>query len=100
MIAPKSAEKKPSIEKPSRNHATSPSIPALITSKKRPRVMTVIGSVRKITTGRTIAFANAQKEGGKEQGPLIVEMDPGNDRPSEPKPKGAHRDADEKAAHG
>jgi hypothetical protein len=56
-IDPTRAGPSPLNVKPCNSHATRPSIAALITSRNRPSVTSVIGSVRKTTTGRITAFA-------------------------------------------
>jgi hypothetical protein len=55
-IAANTADQKPATRKPGRNHATSIIISALMTSRKRPSVSSVIGSVRMTMTGRTKAL--------------------------------------------
>src|SRR6266404_2197443 len=48
------ADQKPATCMPGSIHATSPTMPALITSKNKPRVMMVIGSVSNMAMGRTM----------------------------------------------
>jgi hypothetical protein len=54
--APKTAENKPFTEKSSKIEATIPNMAAFTTSRKRPRVSTVMGSVRMIIRGRMTAL--------------------------------------------
>src|SRR6266403_4134730 len=48
------ADQKPATCMPGSIHATNPTMPALITSKNKPRVMMVIGSVSNMAMGRTM----------------------------------------------
>ena len=54
--AVQNADQKPAMCMPGSTHATSATMPALITSRNRPRVMMVIGSVSSMAMGRTMEF--------------------------------------------
>lgn len=55
----KSADKKPSTQNPLTNFSANKMIMALMAKRKNPNVKTVIGIVRTVSIGFTMAFKNA-----------------------------------------
>ena len=53
---PKRADQKVAMVNPGKSHATNPSIAAFTTKRNSPKVRMVKGKVRKMTSGRKMAF--------------------------------------------
>ena len=74
-IEPRTAPQKPLTWKPLTTAETSQSIRPLMTRRKRPRVRTVIGRVKKMRIGRRTALTITQDKRGNEGCPHPVDPD-------------------------
>ena len=81
-------------------HATSATMPALITSRNNPRVMMVIGKVSTMAMGRTMELTTPEQDAGENQGGRAVDVHAGHPHGREPQAERDQGCANQKTEHG